>query len=109
MKILGAAALLACFSAHAEFWDGNRLLQRITANNYIEEMVAMGYIMGVHDVGQGGLHCTPPNVQAGQLLDIMKNYLTNLPAERHLTADVLVTRALKLAFPCPARSRGNPA
>jgi hypothetical protein len=108
MRLIAALACAMCVNAHAEFLDGNKLLQRITSGGTVEEMVALGYVMGVHDVGQGGLHCSPPNAQAGQMLDMTRNYLLNTPAERHLSADVLVTRALRIAFPCPAKSRGNP-
>jgi hypothetical protein len=32
--------------------------------------------------------------------DIVKRYLNNNPAVRHLSADTIVNRALALVFPC---------
>jgi hypothetical protein len=98
----------ASLPAQAEFLDGNKLLNRINGSSTVEEMVALGYVMGVHDVGQGILHCSPSNAQAGQVLDMVRNYLTNTPAERHLSADILVNRVLKIAFPCQQRQKVNP-
>lgn len=93
--------------AHAEFMDGNRLLDKITNNSYYEQGSAMGYIMGVADMGLGVIHCAPANVTAGQLQDMIKNYLINVPGQRHLTADTLVNRVFKAAWPCPDRPAGR--
>ena len=108
MKLLGALSLCVCLNAHAEFKDGNDLLSDINAQDSFSRGVALGYITGVSDMGMGVVHCPPPNVRAGQLLDMVKNYLTNTPAERHQTADVLVNKVMKMVWPCPAKSRGNP-
>jgi hypothetical protein len=67
-------------------------------------MVSLGYVMGVADVGTGILHCIPQNVRAGQLADMVKNYLRNTPAERHITADVTINKILKSTFPCQRRN-----
>jgi hypothetical protein len=97
-RLFFCAALLAG-SAHAEFWDGNRLLDRMNGG-IAEQMQALGYVMGISDMGQGTLHCPPPNATAGQMEDIVKRYLNNNPAVRHLSADTIVNRALALVFPC---------
>ena len=68
--------------AQAEFKDGNKLLSELNHEVFYTRGVAMGYIMGVADAGAGGVHCAPPNVTAGQLQDMVKNYLENTPAER---------------------------
>jgi hypothetical protein len=95
--------------AHAEFVDGNKLLSRIdNSSSYYEQGAAMGYIMGVADTGLGILHCAPPNVTAGQLQDMVRNYLINVPAQRHQSADILINRVLKATWPCPDRPAGRP-
>lgn len=101
------AALLICISmsAHAEFKDGNKLLQNMNASEYFSQGVAFGYITGVADMGQGIVHCMPANVTVGQIHDMVKNYLTNTPAERHHTADIIVNKVLKATWPCPRRDR----
>lgn len=108
MKRLSVLLVALSFNAHAEFKDGNDLLKDLNSVYVEDRMVALGYVMGVTDVGVNVLHCAPNNVQSGQLRDMIKNYLTNTPAERHLTADVIVNKVLRLTWPCPAKSRGNP-
>ena len=109
MKRLSVLLVALSFNAQAEFKDGNDLLNNMNSIHVEDRMVALGYVMGVADVGWGFVFCAPGNVQAGQLRDMVKNYLTNTPAERNLTADVLVSKTLRLAWPCPTKPRGNPA
>jgi hypothetical protein len=44
--------------------------------------------------------CLPSTVTVGQLNDMIRNYLRNTPAERHLPADVIIVKAFGVAFPC---------
>jgi hypothetical protein len=100
-----ALTLLATASigvAHAEFADGNKLLKDMTGDIY-DRMHAMGYVVGVFDMGRNVIHCAPNNVTAGQINDMVKNYLDNTPAERHLTGDTIVNRVLKAVWPCAKR------
>lgn len=100
MKVkLALASLLFTTSAYAEFWDGNKLLSRMNGS-LDDQFMALGYVMGIADAGHGVNHCPPPNVNAGQVQDIAKNYLNTNPAVRHLSADALVMRSLKRVFPC---------
>ena len=98
---------LLCGSAHAEFYTGNELLQRLTSESLAERSAAIGYIMGVADTGHGVNYCPPEHVTSGQLRDMVRNYLTNTPAVRHLAADSLVTHVIKSQWPCAARSPGR--
>ena len=95
-------------TAHAEFKDGNDLLTDLDSVHTVNQAVALGYVMGVADFGMGVIHCAPANVKAGQLKDMVHNYLRNTPAERHLSADSIINKILKATWPCQ-RSRGNPA
>ncbi len=90
-------------SAHAEFKDGNNLLSDMRDSSYYVQGVALGYVTGVADVGVGVIHCAPSNLTAGQLHDMIKNYLENTPAERHLSGDTIVNKVLKTMWPCPKR------
>lgn len=96
-------ALLLAGTAHAEFKDGNKLLSDMRDSSYYIQGVALGYVTGVADVGVGVIHCAPPNLTAGQLHDMVKNYLENTPAERHLTADTIINKVLKAVWPCAKR------
>ena len=101
------AAALAATSASAEFLTGNELLERINAEASYDRGIALGYIMGAFDAGQGTTHCAPANVTAGQVRDMVKNVLTSAPAARHHSADSFVSYALMEAWPCKKRERGS--
>lgn len=107
MKRLALIAALAAGPVHAEFWDGNRLYERITSSSFFEQGTAMGYIMGVADTGAGVLHCAPPTATAGQLQDMVLLNLRTFPERRTRTADTIVVDVLKAAWPCNNRNRGN--
>lgn len=102
MKRLIPVLLLCLNVAHAEFKDGNKLLADLNGDVY-ERLHGLGYIVGVSDMGWGVVHCAPGSVTAGQLKDMVKNYLENVPAERHQTGDILVNRVLKATWPCQKR------
>lgn len=50
MKWIGAVALSICISTHAEFKDGNNLLDDMNASDYFSRGVALGYVMGVSEM-----------------------------------------------------------
>ena len=101
-------ACLACLSmtAHAEFKTGNQLLSELTGN-FGEQMNALGYITGAADVLMGLTFCPPLNITAGQLNDMMKQYLQQYPSERHNTADRIINHVLKSAWPCAQKKSGS--
>jgi len=97
---------LVAGSAQAEFMDGNMLLQRL-GGTHGEQMMALGYVIGVSDALHHVVHCAPVNVTSGQMRDMVTNYLSNVPAERHLVANVLVARVLRSTWPCASRQQGG--
>lgn len=102
MRTLIAAALLVVSTASsAQFITGNQLLDRMNADTSNTRMYALGYVIGVVDSMNGYAFCLPGAATAGQINDMMRNYLNNTPAERHLPADVVIATALGVAFPCP--------
>lgn len=98
---------LACTAAHAEFKDGNRLLAQLNSTGS-EYLNGLGYVTGVADTLFGVVQCAPSNVTAGQIADMVRNYLENTPSVRHHSADRHVYMVLKAAWPCPER-RGRSA
>ena len=107
MKKLLILAALVCGTAHAEFKDGNKLLSEMNGNT-TNQMHALGYMLGVADALMGSGACPPTNVSAGQVYDMVKLYLETYPSTRHFTADIIVHRVLKSAWPCQQQSqRGN--
>lgn len=105
MKKLIALTLLTCASAHAEFFTGNDLLQKLNGA-HLDQMVGLGYVMGVFDATRGAEHCPPDNITAGQVKDMVKLHLENTPATRHFVADVQVRYVLSKAWPCADKKKG---
>jgi hypothetical protein len=105
--IITALALVASTTASAQFYSGNELLQRMDSDNAHNQMLAMGYVAGVVDMTRGDFHCAPANVTLGQVRDMVRNYLVNTPANRHMNGSVLVTLPLMNVWPCPAKKGGS--
>ena len=99
MRAIILVGLLASFSAQAEFKDGNKLLSEMRGAA-MEQMVALGYVTGVADALHGVSVCPPPNVTAGQMNDMVLQYLENFPRARSFTGDTIVHRVLSTAWPC---------
>lgn len=103
-KWIAIACLAWSTIAHAEFFDGNSLLAKMNSASLADEMVALGYVMGVADAHREVTYCkSPETVTSGQMRDIVKIYLERYPQTRHYTADVLVGRALGIVWPCAKR------
>lgn len=105
---VAAFALAACVAAHAEFWDGNKLLHNLTGN-HSEQMMALGYVIGVADAVRGVHYCpNSPSITAGQVNDLVRLHLERTPSIRHLTADTIVAASLGVVWPCPkSNQRGS--
>lgn len=108
MKAATTLALLAALAgtAHAEFFDGNRLLNRLQGEerrDAADFLQGLGYVTGVSDALRGVVHCPPDNITAGQISDMVKQYLVNNPEVRHQTGDRIVGFVLKRAWPCAER------
>ena len=98
-RLLLAISTTVCFSVHAEFKDGNKLLSDMTGSHG-NQMLALGYVMAVADALGGITHCAPENVTAGQLHDMTKKFLEENPAVRHVSADAIISRLLTRMWPC---------
>lgn len=102
-KLFVAAMIVAASSSNAEFMSGNMLYERLNGNT-ADQMLAMGYIAGVHDAFDGISHCSPGSITVGQVTEMVKNVLRDQPQNRHFTADAFVKVALKNQWPC---KKGN--
>lgn len=103
MKKLVTALAFVPMMAHAEFMDGNILLQKQRSTSVVENMVALGYVQGVFDANQQVSHCAPNTILAGQVNDLVRQYLEYNPALRNKTADVLLSDLFKKTWPCANR------
>jgi len=101
------ALLLAPSQSKAEFFTGNQLLQLQNSESTMDKIQALGFVQGVFDVYLGVTICPPHNVTAGQVNDMVRNFLNNSPAVRHHTAESLINHALKGAWPCKKQNKGG--
>jgi hypothetical protein len=99
MKKTIIVALLACTSAHAEFRTGNKLLDDLNGSTFTQGL-ALGYIMGVVDTSAGTNHCPPSTLTGGQAQDMVKNFLVNTPAIRHMPAPTIIEYLFNQTWPC---------
>lgn len=106
MKKAIIIAALLCGTAHAEFKNGNKLYSEMTGN-VSDELIAIGYVMGVADAYHGVLHCAPSTVTAGQITDMVKQHFVVNPATRHITADAIIGHVLGKQWPCPKKGSGT--
>ena len=98
---------LFCTSAHAEFWTGNKLYERLSSSDQTTRISAMSYVLGVHDATERVTHCSPDTVTAGQINDLVLNFLILSPDLRHAPANSIVSGVLKATFPCKGRNGTN--
>lgn len=107
MKKLFLAALCAtALTAHAEFWDGNKLLERLNGDP-AESLSAGSYIAGVADALVGVIWCPPGTVTLGQVRDMTRLTLERSPEKRHLPADAFINITLRKEWPCKAKPGGS--
>lgn len=105
-KLLGLVFLFS-FSAHAEFFSGNELLNKMDSQVASERSLALGYIAGINDNQQGINICAPASVTLGQMNDIVHKILVDVPQSRHLSADLFVIGALKAVWPCAEKKKSS--
>ena len=113
--ILGLAVGLAVLLTAGEGRAQERFLNGQKLNEYCNggDRACMGYVMGIFDgvrmiVAAGESYrpddfreCVPEGVAASQLTEVVKKWLREYSALWHFSADALVTKAFKDAFPCP--------
>lgn len=81
------------------FMTSNDLKNFCNGNDF-QQGICFGFIVGVNDLGVNTSFCTPTNVTAGQLRDIVIKFLNDNPAELHKPAVANAMFALRNVFPC---------
>ena len=108
MKITSVLlATLLVTSAHAEFYTGNYLLEKLNnkESNIVDNMLSLGYVTGVHDAYNNVRFCTPTTVLTGQARDVVHKWLLANPEWRDYSGDLVVTFALTSVWPCPKKAK----
>lgn len=109
MRKILATLLFVPAMAHAEFWTGNDLYNRLIDSDVMNKVHGIGYVMGVYDVYVNVTFCpaTEVGITVGQIKDMAQAWLGANPSQRHRNAEVLVNEAFKQAWPCRNRSGGS--
>lgn len=109
--ILSIVFILVSLPAYAGFYNGNQLIllmREVEKATREEPKVDFskvyefgGYVLGVYDfLDRIGTVCTANTVEKGQIMAVVTKYLNDNPARWNEPAVVLVSEALRRAFPC---------
>lgn len=105
MKGLAPLLLLAASHAYAGGYTGNEILSW-------PRVQFLAYVSGFLDGEEAGLglagetsmsktqHCIPTGVTYAQTADVIEKWLRDNPDKRHIYANVLISVALRQAWPC---------
>jgi hypothetical protein len=104
-RVLPAALLAIALTSpvHADFSDGNELLERCSSEQSFGSGYCAGYAAAIADAARvisGDQVCIPATATLAQVRDVVIQYLREHPEERHYAAGSLVLRSLLVAFPC---------
>jgi hypothetical protein len=80
------------------FLTGDDLIAKMQDKS--QAALAVGYIVGVFDTGNGRIFCPPNGTTVKQVAEVVVNTLLAYPYERGYPANDIVTFALYTAFPC---------
>lgn len=108
MKKILAILLFVPAMASAKFFSGNDLLREMNGSN-VDQMLAIGYVLGVVDVHSKEVICLPENIRSGQIHDTVKLFLEQNPTIRHYSANSLILYRLEQVWPCDKQQKGRGA
>ncbi len=91
-------------SANAEFFSGHDLLTRLRGNDLNRQILAQGYILGVHDAQRSITHCSPANLSGERLVVMARVHLESQIDLHNSTADVILGQMMRDAWPCRNRT-----
>lgn len=104
-RTIVAAMLLTATTAHAAFWSGEKLYGHLTEPAGVNKGAAYGFIIGVHDLGENAVHCSPDDINVKVVIDVVRSYLEQNPQSRRREAQYLVSDALQQKWPCKDKSK----
>lgn len=100
-----ALCLFSQAHAFAGFYSGNEIYAKCTDNDTFYRGQCLSYIAGISDAMDennvdGFTACIPGGVTAGQLKDLVTQWLFSHANKRHYAASGLVAHALSDNYPC---------
>jgi hypothetical protein len=106
--LFAGLALMSHAPAHAEpiSTTGNAFYNQCKDENSSSGLVCSVYVNGLMDgIIYSNFVCIPPEVNVGQLRDVILAYLRDHPSERHARTGDLAVVALAMAFPCARKTK----
>ena len=103
--LIFAAALMTglIWSQLGQAITGNDLYEDCKeTSTYTNQSICLGYVVAIADVLRSSI-CIPSMASHGQAMDIVKKALKEHPETRNVRAPILVSAALKKAWPCPKK------
>ena len=98
--MLSLAMTAMASSAEREMFNGNQMWEMCQSRAL---GFCNGYVRGTLDalITQGLVTCTPDELGAEQLRDLVVRWLRDNPQKRHLSGTWIVANTLRENFPCP--------
>lgn len=108
MKKLLLALAMTCSVAHAEIWNGNKLLEQMNGTS-LEQVGASAYVLGVLDglIFKGV--CLNSRVSVGQVFEVVKATIIAQPENRHYPAAVFIQATINNYFACDTTTKPSKA
>lgn len=91
---------LLSFSSQAQMLSGNDLHHTLNSDLKVDKALSLGFVVGVYDTLQGFNHCAPNGVTAGQIRDMVKQFLEDGPSIRDMPANEIILAVFKDTWPC---------
>ena len=103
-KVITAVLLAASASANATWFTGNDLHKHFSGGDY-QQGFALGLVVGVASTWDGDLFCIPKGVTPGQMQDVVRQFISAKPQDRHEGAEIIIAAALMNAYRCEKKGK----
>jgi len=103
-KILTIALLSVSATVNANWFTGNDLHKHLSGGDYQRGFV-LGMVVGVASAWDGDLFCIPQGVTPGQMQDVVRQFISAKPQDRHESAEMIIAAALINAYRCEKKGQ----
>ncbi len=106
-KLIPASILLMGYTGICSSMTGSQLADLINTKNYMDNIAAEFYILGVADSLHEISFCKPSNFEPGQILGALQITIKRTPMLHRLPGTFLVREVLINLSPCGKKSKKN--
>ncbi|MFN7881771.1 MAG: Rap1a/Tai family immunity protein [bacterium] len=98
--------LWCAIASSGTFLSGDELYEKMKSPAEDQKKYALGFVVAVHDLGDTKIFCSPADVTAGQVFNLIQLHLAETPRSRHIPAASIVTFILAASWPCDPDAKG---